>query len=468
MKRNLPLLNTAMEVGKLPPQAPDLEQAVLGAIMLEKTIMADLADVLTEAVFYVDAHRTIYAAVLALRLRREPIDILTVTQELKKRNEIDSVGGAFYITSLTNKVSSSSNVSAHAAILLQMYLFREAIRIGNELTSAGYDANDDPFAVMAAAASEIRVLNENGPANERTMAEIMPEVVDQEIPDRGIRFFYDSIDRKLRAEPGCVTIIGARPGMGKTSMMLSSAKRQAWSGHYPYLAELEMKDRNLAIRLACGECGIPTWKVKRNLLSSEERDVMAKWFVQNADLMARMLINETASITVSSLAARIDRAKRKRNVDVVWIDHFGLLSPSTKEKPGYDRTSAVSGELRIAAKELDLPFIVLCQLSRPIKGSTVRPPMLPDLRESGRIEEDAEAVAFLHRPKYYYPDQDDSVDFIIAKQRDGEDGICNLWFDPQGIRMIDVPHDPGNTPALPASIGQAVLPPERDDDSVPF
>lgn len=456
-----------LEQGKIQPQAPDLEQAVLGACMVERASLADVVDLLSPQAFYVDAHSEIWRAISHLHHNHCPVDILTVTQELMRRGTLDRVGGAFYVATLSSKVASSANVVYHAHLILQAFISREAIRIGSGLVDRAYDPGTDVFDLLAGAGSEIRLLNEHGIKEARTMAEVMADALDNTTPDRGVRFGFDSIDGKLRAEPGTVTIIGARPAMGKTSFMLSSAWRQAQEGRRPYVLEMEMKDRNLARRLVCGEVGIPIWKAKRRLLSQQDEERMAAWHVHNGEATGRMLIDEAASLKVSALAARLDRAKRKQGIDVVWVDYIGLLQPSERQKAGYDRMTAISNELRVLAKEIDLPMIVLAQLSRPLKGATVKPPVLTDLRDSGEIEQDAEAVMFLHRPRYYDTGADDSVECIIAKNRDGEDGLERLRFDAQGIRMVD---DFGPQ-AAPLPIITAPVPIDRTEpmrDDVPF
>lgn len=460
------------ELSTIPPQAPELEQAVLGACMLEAHHLSDVADLLTPQAFYVAAHAHLWTAIIALYSQRCPIDILTVTHECKRRSTLDIVGGPFYISQLTNKVSGSANVVYHAHLILQAYISREAIRIGSDMARGANDPRSDIFDLLAGAGSEIRMLNEFGVKQARTMAEIMPEVVDNTSKDRGVRTGFDSIDGKLRLEPGTVTIIGARPAMGKTAFMLSSAWRQAKAGHRPYVVEMEMRDSNLATRLACGECKIPVWKAKRRQMDGQDIETLAHWHIAQGEPLSRLLVDETASMRVSALAARLDRAKRKNGVDVVWIDYIGLLQPSEKQRPGYDRMTAISNELRVLAKEIDLPFAVLAQLSRPVKGATVTAPKLTDLRDSGEIEQDAEAVAFLHRPKYYDASADETVQFIIAKNRDGEDGLAEMDFDGQGIRMIDKPTFPG----APAYDTRAGLPspdnrtePQKDNDEIaPF
>lgn len=418
-------------------ESTDLERAVLGAAMLSSDVVPDLADILAPKMFFGHGHGHLWGAIMDLYAKRDPIDLLTVTMRLKARGHLETCGGPIYIAQLTNGVSSGSNAAYHARIIIQQWISRETARIGEAMMRRGIDNVSDPFDVLTEAAAEIRLLNEHSTGDERTMAEIMPEVIDNTGPDRGVRFGYPDIDKMLRAEPGTVTIIGARPGMGKTAFMLSSAKRQAWLGHHPYLAEMEMRDTGLATRLACGECSIPVWKAKRKAMDQHDLDKLARWHVEHGEQLGRMLINETPSMNTASLAARLDRAKRKSGIDVVWIDYIGLMQPNEKQKDAYHRMSKISNELRVLAKDMDMPFIVLAQLSRPVKGSAVSAPKLTDLRDSGEIEQDAEAVAFIHRPAYYDPAADDTVEFIVAKNRDGQDGKADLWFDGPGVRIMD-------------------------------
>lgn len=455
------------EPGLIPPSDTELEQAVLGAAMLEAPAMADVADILCPEAFYDPRHGVIWGVLATMYARLDPIDILTVTMRLRANGRLDEVGGAFYISQLTNKVASSANVVYHARLIVQLFIGRQIIAIGDRLMKRGYEPTADVFDTLAEAGSEIRILNEHGSGEERSMAEVMAGVVDSNDKDRGIRFGFDAIDQKLRAEPGTVTIIGARPAMGKTAFMLSSAWRQAKIGHRPYILEMEMRDSNLANRLACGECMIPIWKAKRRMLDQQDMETRGRWYVENGEALARMVINESPSLKVSSLAARLDRARRKHSIDVVWIDYIGLLQPSTRQKAGYDRMTAISNELRVLAKEIDLPFIVLAQLNRPVKGAAVKAPMLTDLRDSGEIEQDAEAVTFLHRPRYYDAAADDGVDFIIAKNRDGEDGIAQLAFDGPGVRMLDRVEQTFGQPAPTYNPRQGFdanrIQPEKDD-----
>lgn len=420
------------------PSALDIEQAVLGALIVEPEAVSEVADILTPAMFYDEGHACLYAAILKLYRQRIPVDLVTIVQRLRSSGEIERAGGAFAVTQLGSKASSSRHIATHALLLVQYHIKREQIRIGHRLTQLGHSETADPFDAIADAAAELRLLNEHGRVEARNMAEVMTDVTDMTAPDRSAPFGFDAIDRNMRLESGAVTIIGARPGMGKTAFLLSCAWRQANAGLRPYIVQLEMKSRNMATRLACGELGIPVWKVKRKQLSEQDIDEITRWQTANGAALERMVVDETSHMTTTALAARVDRAKRKHGVDVVWVDYIGLLSPSTKQKLGYDHMTAVSRELRIMAKDFDVPFAVLSQLSRPVKGSTPKAPSLTDLRDSGAIEQDAEAVCFLHRPKYYDPSAGDEVEFVRAKNRDGNDGRDLLHFDGERVRMTDM------------------------------
>jgi replicative DNA helicase len=446
----------------------NLEGAVLGACLAYPDCIVDVADILKPATFSKPANREIWTSISHLHTNRAPVDTMTVVMDLKRRSRLELAGGIPYISGLTLNIASTKHVQYHAALLVQMHLKRETVTLGMRLQNIGNDPGSDPFDLLASAAHDLRLLSDFTARDPRTMDAVVSDVVDEQVVDRGVQFGFDALEQKrIRLEPGTVTIIGARPAMGKTSYMLSCAWRQAQRGHRPYIAELEMKDRNLGRRLVCGECGVPAWKSKRGILSEREREQMAQWYVNNGDLLAQMVVDESSSMTVSTLAAKLDRAKRKHKIDVVWIDYIGLLQPSTKQRAGYDRMTAISNELRVLSKDLDLPFAVLAQLNRPVKGQAVKPPALTDLRDSGEIEQDAEAVMFLHRPKYYDQGADDNVDVIIAKNRDGEDGIATLRFDGPGTRMVDWQTEAFNEPAYNPRAGIVPHPDNRIDDN-PF
>lgn len=449
----------------LPPHAVEVEQALLGSCLTFPQVLAEVADLLAPKAFYVAAHVHLWAAVSGMYSQRLPVDTVTVMQELKRRGTLDSVGGVVYLSQLQNHASGTANAVYCAHLILQCFIGREAIRIGNSLVEGGYHPGTDVFDLLSGASSEIRLLNEFGVKEARTMAEAVGDAVNDKSTDRSVPFGFKAIDDHLRIESAAVTIIGARPGMGKTAFMLSSSWRQAQAGYRPYTVEMEMKDRNLGRRLACGETGLSVWKAKHKKLTEHEEGILAKWHIDNGETLSRMIVNEASTLKVSALAAHLDRAKRKDGIDVVWIDYIGLLQPSEKKTSAYDRMTAISNELRILSKDLDLPFVALAQLSRPPKGASVTHPKLTDLRDSGEVEQDAEAVAFLHRPKYYDASADNTVEFISAKNRDGDSRMDELWFDPNGIRITDKSVF-DNSPAYNPRAGMPT--PNQVSDEAPF
>ncbi len=428
-----------LEEARLQPQALEMECAVLGALMLERDAYSEVADVLRSEAFYDTANGIIYALISDLHRRGDPVDILTVTQAAKARGCLADIGGPVHVAELTNGVASGANIRYHAMIVVQKFMAREAIRIGIELQRQGYADTTDVFDMLAGAAGDIMHLNEFASPSDRSAAEIAREVVDTTEPDRGVPTHYPDLDRIFRMEPGTVTIVGARPGMGKTAFAVSLAWRHARMGGSVFFASMEMRDRGLVNRLICGESGVPVWKAKRRQLNGEQTQRMASFAIDHHAALERLRIDETAAMDTQSLAARIDRSKRKRGTTLVVVDYLQLMNVRGERfKSPFDRVSGVSEQLRIIAKQCDLPLVVLSQLSRGEKGA-VRRPSMTDLRQSGQIEQDAEGILLLHRPKYYDRTAGDELEVIVAKNRDGGDGVVNLLFDGEGIRVVDGP-----------------------------
>lgn len=419
------------------PQAPDLEQVVLGALMLEAACFSEVADLLKPEAFYVEGHQILYRLIQHMHEHGDAVDILTVTNLAKSRGVLETVGGPFYISQLTNRVSSTFHLREHSLIILQKFIAREQIRIGSELIKRGYDESFDVFDNNAEALMEISRLNEWGQAEARSAAEISKEVVDTTEPDRAVPTYFPHLDEFIRLEPGTVTIVGARPGMGKTAFAISLAWRHVKMGGTAYFASMEMRDRGLVNRLICGECGVPVWLAKRRKLSDAQTETMANFAITENKPLLRLLVDEAPCLDTQALQSRVDRAKRKQMASLVIVDYLQLMTVrGEKFKDRYHRVTAVSEQLRIVAKQSGIPWVVISQLNRGDRGA-VRRPSMNDLRESGQIEQDAEGILLLHRPKYYDPQADDTLEVIVAKNRDGKDGIANLWFDGDGIRVVD-------------------------------
>lgn len=447
----LRMTGTALETSKIPPQAPDLEQAVLGAAMLESRAAEDVADILRPEFFYVEANRVIYAAIERLRDRRDPIDILTVTQELRASGDLSTAGGAFYISQLTSKVASSANVQYHARIIAQAYIGREIIALSEEARERAYNPSYDVFDTLSGTGDRIMRLNALGQGSERLASDVADEVVNGNAPDLSVRSHFPDLDRFHRMEVG-VNIVGARPGMGKTAFALSVAWRTIAIGKTPvFFASLEMPAASLVNRLVCGECGVPVWAAKRREHSARDREAMGRWHVTNGEHLSRLVIDDTAALDTASLSARVDRAKRTHGVGLVIVDYLQLLNVrGEKFKDRYSRVTAVSERLRILAKESGIPVMALSQLNRSsAKDGSHRRPSMADLRESGQIEQDADTILLLHRENYYDKNAPNDLEVIVAKNRDGEDGIVTLGFDGTGARVVDKsPWDPAPSKAV--------------------
>lgn len=449
------LLETAMEAGKLPPQAPELEQAVLGALMLERNAVNEAIDILQPESFYVDAHQRIFAAIRELFGADQPIDILTVTQELKKRGELDMVGGSFYISQLTNKVASSANVQYHARIISQKHILRELIRISAETTRNAYDDSADVFDLLDRTENGLfQITSGNLKRNYEPMSELIKGAIDQiEIAKNkndgvsGVPTGFTLLD-KLTAgwQRSDMIIVAARPAMGKTAFVLSMARNIAVE-HKRAVAvfSLEMSSTQLVTRLIASESGISSEKLRRGDLTEAEFKILHQ-HISSLD-KAPIYIDDTPALNIFEFRAKARRLKSQHNVDLIIIDYLQLMSAGSDVRGGNreQEISSISRSIKSIAKELDVPIIALSQLSRAVetRGGDKRP-MLSDLRESGAIEQDADLVCFLYRPEYYkiYEDEHGSTlgvgEVIVAKHRNGAVDTVRLRFIPDLAKFTNL------------------------------
>lgn len=430
---------TGMEVGKVLPQARELEEAVLGAIMLESEAIDVVLEILKPETFYLDAHQKIFTAMRRLYEDDQPIDILTVVDRLKLSGELQYVGGSFYVASLTNKVASSANLEYHARLLAQKYLKRSMITVSNELIRDAFDDTVDVFDLLDKAESNIFALTED---NLKKNAERISSVLVNEIEDiddrrkkykdgemlTGVGSGFTDLDRLTAGwQKSDLIIVAARPGMGKTAFTLALARNAAVDLDKPVaFFSLEMSNNQLVSRLISMETEIDSQKLRKGELLEREW----KHLMKNVDSLqqAPIFIDDTPAINVFELRAKCRRLKAKHDIQMVMIDYLQLMSGSADTKGNREQEiSQISRALKGLAKELNVPVIALSQLSRAVesRGGAKRP-MLSDLRESGAIEQDADMVIFLYRPEYYGITQDeDGLDcrglgeIIVAKNRHG-------------------------------------------------
>jgi len=443
-----------LEHGRVPPQAPDLEEAVLGAMMLEQNALTNVIDIFKPEVFYREAHQKIFKAIYSLFKESEPVDILTVTQKLQKMGELESVGGAWYISQLTNRVASAANVEFHARVVIQKFLQRELIRISDGIIKESYEDASDVFDILDKAEKELFAISEtNLRRNYSDMPSLVKDAIkqiekarEQEGHISGIPSGFSAIDRVTAGwQKSDLVILAARPGMGKTAFVLSMARNMAVEFKHPVaIFSLEMAGVQLVMRLIASESELSSDKLKRGLLEQYE------WEQLNAKLAnltdAPLFIDDTPALSIFELRAKCRRLKAQHDIQLVIIDYLQLMSGGTDKSGNREQEiSNISRSMKSLAKELNIPIIALSQLSRAVETrGGAKKPMLSDLRESGAIEQDADMVCFIYRPEYYKIMEDEQgnstegmAEFIIAKHRNGALEDVPLRFVARFAKFMD-------------------------------
>ncbi|MCK9618488.1 MAG: replicative DNA helicase [Lentimicrobiaceae bacterium] len=431
--RNTIFVPTNYEHGKVPPQAIDLEEAVLGAIMLEKDALTTVIDILKPEIFYKEAHQEIFSAIQQLFSSAQPIDILTVTNELNSLGNLDLVGGPFYITQLTGRIASAANIEYHARIVLQKFIQRELIGISTEIVKDAFEDTTDVFELLDRAERNLFSVSENNlRRNYDTMHNLIREAVkkieaarNQEGHLSGVPSGFSELDRITAGwQPSDLIIIAARPGMGKTALVLSMARNIAVEYKRPVAVfSLEMSSIQLVTRLISSETLISSEKLRKGMLENYEWEYLNQKIGTLID--APLFIDDTPALTIFELRAKCRRLKSQHDIKMIIIDYLQLMSASLDGKGNREQEiSTISRSLKALAKELDVPVIALSQLSREVekRQSSSKKPILSDLRESGAIEQDADVVVFIYRPDYYKlseEDEKDAAEIIIAKHRNG-------------------------------------------------
>lgn len=456
-KKQQPDHSITSELGKIQPQARELEEAVLGALMLEKDAYSLVSDILKPESFYDPMHQTIYRSIVSLYLQQKPVDILTVVEQLKKEGELDSVGGAIYITQLTEKVASSAHIEYHARIIAQKYLARELISFSSSITNQAFDETSDIEDLMQEAESRLFELSQGNVKKDVTQINpVIKEALDLlEIAANrpeglsGLQTGFDDLDKMTSGwQNSDLVIIAARPAMGKTAFILSMAKNMSVNYKYPIAVfSLEMSNVQLVNRLIVNTCEIPGEKIKNGQLLPHEWEQLDYKIKELYD--APIYIDDTPSLSVFELRTKARRLVREHNVKMIMIDYLQLMNASGMNYGSREQeVSMISRSLKGLAKELNIPIIALSQLNRGVEGRSGiegKRPQLSDLRESGAIEQDADMVCFIHRPEYYKILEDEKgnsliglAEVIIAKHRNGATGDVTLRFKSEFARFQNV------------------------------
>ena len=434
------------DIGKLPPQAPELEEAVLGALMLEKDAFSIISDILKPESFYEETHQSIFGAIYNLAMQQKPVDVLTVVEELKKRGELESVGGAIYVAELTDKVASAAHVEYHARIISQKYLARQLITFSSDVVNQAFDEMIDVDDLMQETESKLFEISQRNV--KKDVVQINPVIkealnnlqiaANREDGLSGLQSGFKKLDEITSGwQNSDLVIIAARPAMGKTALVLSMARNMAVNYKFPIgLFSLEMSNVQLVSRLIVNVCQITGDKIKSGKLTEEE------WIRLDSKIKdlydAPIFVDDTPSLSIFELRTKARRLVREHGVKIIIIDYLQLMNASGMNYGSREQeVSMISRSLKGLAKELNIPIIALSQLNRGVEtrqGEGKRP-QLADLRESGAIEQDADIVCFIHRPEYYKITEDEHgstigiAEIIISKHRNGATGIVRMKFE---------------------------------------
>lgn len=479
-----------LEKGKVPPQALKLEKSVLGAMIQFQNSIEEVVEFLKPEVFYKQEHSKIYKAIHDLYLNDYKIDILTVSDKLKKDKELENVGGDYYLIDLQNSVSSSAHIEYHSRVLHQMYIKRELIKNANAIIEHSYDEGSDSLELLDKAYTHLNYVGEALVSNkEADIQELTHEIVDEggKIYRKEIKPGIPTPILKLTNKMGGwrraeLIILAARPGMGKTAFALKTGWVAALNNIPVGFFSLEMSAKKLMQRIWSMECRIEGDRFTKDGLSPDEQARITN----RANQLGKVpfYIDDTPGLNIQTLRVKAKKLKKSHNVELIIVDYLQLMDGKNKNRE--QEISQISRGLKMISVELDIPVIALSQLSRSVenRGGSKRP-LLSDLRESGAIEQDADVVGFIYRPEYYNQDNWDDyggvscrgeAEYIISKNRNGGLVRNRMRFEPHYTLFSDIEEEPGNfiPEKLPKpELDEAFEPSEthvnkENDDDLPF
>ena len=448
-------INTEQKFGKIPPQVLELEEAVLGAILIDKEALLKVMQVLSGDLFYKESHRKIFNAMISLFEKDEPIDTMTLSNALKRLGNLDSVGGTFALVDLTTKVISSANVEYHANIILEKYILRQIISECSTIIEKAFAEKSDAFRLLDEVESKIfrlyeRCLSKNyidlNTAIHKAIAELESYHNSGKkligIPT-GFSCFDDLTGGLQKAD---LIILAGRPGQGKTALALNIVRNVIIESSVPVgFFSLEMSDMQLVQRLISMETEVNLQAMRNGTLLDNQWRIMSMKLGKLTT--AKLFIDDTPAISLLELRAKARRMKREKNIELVVVDYLQLMKGPKDVEVREREISMISGGLKALAKEIDIPILALSQLNRQVEGRADKHPQLSDLRESGAIEQDADLVCFIHRPETYkifeYPDDKTSTintaEITIAKARNGPIGDFRLSFKKEYTKFENLP-----------------------------
>ena len=437
--------------GKIPPQNLDAEMSLIGAILIDEEVLIDIVEIVKAADFYDKRHAAIFASIIRLYEHHQPVDLLTLTNELKKREALDAVGGASYLAELTNYVPTASHAASYAEIVAQAAVRRRLIKAGGDITELAF--NEELTVPQLLGQSEAELFSVSDASLKQDLSsmedilndsfERLDELYKNKGAIRGIRTGYRDLDNKTAGlQRSDLIILAARPAMGKTTFVTNLAYNIATIEKKSVLFfSLEMSKEQLVDRMLADAAGVDSWNIRTGNLSDED-------FAKLADAMGEMaeapiFIDDTPGVSVLEMRTKARRAAHDGELGLIVIDYLQLMQGSGSAKSSANRVqevSEISRGLKLLARELNVPVIALSQLSRSVESRDPKIPQLADLRESGSIEQDADIVMFLYREAYYNPEteRENITDLILAKHRHGPVGTIELYFHPERLRFMSL------------------------------
>lgn len=470
------------QYGKLPPQAIEVEEAVLGALMLERDAYVTVADIIDTSSFYKEEHQKVFDAIKNLSANEKPVDLLMVTQELKDREQLDEVGGPGYITQLTRRVASAAHIEFHSRIIAQKFIQRELIRVSSEIQGKSYDDTIDVDDLIDFSESSLFQVAERNIKKETVpIKPVLNQAILQIENARnrkdglsGSPSGFTSVDRITSGwQKTDLVIIAARPSMGKTAFVLSMARNMAVD-HNKSVAvfSLEMSSIQLVNRLIAAETELGSDKIKTGRLENYE------WEHLNRKISSLekspIFIDDTPALSIFEFRAKCRRLKMQHDIQVVIVDYLQLMTSGIEGRGSREQeVSTISRSLKAIAKELDIPILALSQLNRSVESREGKRPQLSDLRESGAIEQDADIVMFIHRPEYYGITEDESgnsllgvAEIIIAKHRNGATGDVHLAFKKELAKFSDMDAPVGEEFSLASQTFSSKMNRDEEEESI--
>lgn len=443
------MADKTVSAGKIPPQNVDAEMSLLGAVLIDEETLADITEHVKPHDFYDRRHGIIFDAVMRLFEKNKPVDLLTLTDELKRKGELDEVGGSAYLTELTNYVPTAAHAESYAEIVAQKAVRRRLIKASGEISELSYDEASSTQELLQQAEAELFAVSDQSLKQDLVSLEsILTDSFDriEELHRnkgslRGVRTGYRDLDNMTAGlQRSDLIILAARPAMGKTTLVTNLAYNVATIAKQPVLFfSLEMSKEQLVDRMLADASGVDSWNIRTGNLSDDDFSKLSEAMGEMAE--APIYIDDTPGVSVLEMRTKARRAAHEQPLGLIIIDYLQLMQGSGRDNGNrVQEVSEISRGLKLLARELDVPVIALSQLSRSVENRSPQIPQLADLRESGSIEQDADIVMFIYREAYYNPEteRENITDLIIAKHRNGPVGKVELYFHPERLRFMSL------------------------------